>query len=370
MSDYFDQEKLNEEIDEANSKKKMLGLIGGVGQAFINNPTSHELLYGGKLNRYDLSGQMDKAAKNIEDPTERQMKTFQMAKAAKENEELRKKSEEDAILRDPNSQRSKAYKAFAVKRGMQVDDSTSAYDVLQMMDPKRVNEIEAQSKIDSQKRQEDYANQLKLLGIKHGQEKELKTIQDNNELGTQFGLARTKDDAKKIKEAADIKDAFDRKLSEMIALREKHNGGTAFNREDVARGKQLSNELMLAYKDLANLGVMSKSDEGILRSVIPADPLEYNVSGLLNQDPTMHKLKKFQADSQSDFDSRLKTRLQSDSYAKMPKKDKKKYVVDGGSSNPLFSEANASGPVPVRRVRDPQTKKTVTIYSDGSEVEE
>jgi hypothetical protein len=182
-------------------------------------------------------------------------------------------------------------------------------------------------------------------------------------LGTQFGLARTKDDAKKIKEAADIKDNFDRKLAEMIELRKKHDGGTAFNREDVARGKQLSNELMLAYKDLANLGVMSKSDENILRSVIPADPLEYNASGMWGEDPTMHKLKKFQSDSQSDFNTRLKSRLQPSSYANIPQvlseEEKQK------SSNPLFDEAHANEMEEVRFVKGKQSGKVYKVYPDG-----
>ncbi len=137
------------------------------------------------------------------------------------------------------------------------------------------------------------------------------------EINTPYGEARTKDDAKKLKEAHEAKEEFDRKLSEMISLREKHEGGAIFNRDDVGRGKQLSKDLLLAYKDMAKLGVLSKSDENILNTIIPADPLQFNspVASLQGQDPTLHRLKKFKQDAQADFQTRLQTRLRNSSLA-------------------------------------------------------
>src|SRR5690606_37773603 len=109
---------------------------------------------------------------------------------------------------------------------------------------------------------------------------------DLAELQTNYGVALTKDDAKKLKDAGEKKASFDRKLGEMIALREKY-GGDVLNREAVARGKQLSKDLLLAYKDLSKLGVLSQSGEAILNAIIPEDPLNFNLSGLVGQDPTM-----------------------------------------------------------------------------------
>lgn len=130
------------------------------------------------------------------------------------------------------------------------------------------------------------------------------------ELKTPYGVASTADDAKKIKDAGELKANFDRKLSEMIALREEY-GGEALNRDAVGRGKQLSNDLLLLYKDLAKLGVMSQSDENILRSIIPSDPLEYRspLAALQGQDPTMHRMKKFKEDAEADFQTRLANRV-------------------------------------------------------------
>lgn len=123
-----------------------------------------------------------------------------------------------------------------------------------------------------------------------------------------YGFATTLQDAKDVKDAASIKNSFDRKIGEMIDLRTKHHGGSVLDREDVARGKQLSKDVMLAYKDMAKLGVLSVSDQKILDAIIPEDPLNFNASGLTGQDPTMHKLKKLRADTQADFDSKLSLR--------------------------------------------------------------
>lgn len=129
-------------------------------------------------------------------------------------------------------------------------------------------------------------------------------------LQTPFGTANTVDDAKQLKEAFESKKNFDNKIQEMIALRQKHGGGAILNREDVGRGKQLSKDLLLEYKNMAKLGVLSAADEAIINEIIPADPLEYNspLAALQGQDPILHKLKKFKNDSDKDFQTRVSTR--------------------------------------------------------------
>lgn len=124
---------------------------------------------------------------------------------------------------------------------------------------------------------------------------------------TIFGEARTSEDAKKLKDAAELKDTFDRQLNEMISLREKHGGGATMNREDVNRGKQLSKDLLLTYKDLSKLGVLSQSDMSILNQIIPDDPLAYDFQP--GQDSIMSNMQKFKKDTEMDFNSRLKNRL-------------------------------------------------------------
>jgi hypothetical protein len=125
---------------------------------------------------------------------------------------------------------------------------------------------------------------------------------------TPFGEAQTEDDAKKLKDAAEIKDSFDRQLNELIELR-RRKGAEVMDREAVARASALANDLLLKYKDMSKLGVLSKSDERILNAIIPSDPLQWNASSLMGQDPTLTKLVKFREDVEADFKNRLATRL-------------------------------------------------------------
>lgn len=158
------------------------------------------------------------------------------------------------------------------------------------------------------------------------------------DLQTPYGIANNAGDAEKLKSAGELKANFDRKLQEMISLREEF-GGEALNRDAVGRGKQLANDLLLLYKDLAKLGVMSQSDENILRSIIPSDPLEFRspVAALQGQDPTMHRMKKFKADAEADFQTRLANRLRGGGtmYAgKPPATDGKQDVGSSGFGTP------------------------------------
>ena len=120
------------------------------------------------------------------------------------------------------------------------------------------------------------------------------------------GTALTKDDAKQLKKAYATKQDLDKKLADLIALRTEF-GGEVLNREAVARGKQLSRELLLKYKDLAKLGVLSESDLQIVEAIIPEDPLQFDI--IPGQHPTMVKLTKLQEDVNAMFQAEIKARL-------------------------------------------------------------
>jgi len=124
-----------------------------------------------------------------------------------------------------------------------------------------------------------------------------------------FGAARTKEDAKELKDALVQKRKMDSQIQELISLRETY-GGEVVNRNAVARAKQLSKDLLLTYKNLAKLGVLSKADEDIINEIIPGDPLEFTpVASMKGQDPILAKLKGFQRDSDQDFQTKLATRM-------------------------------------------------------------
>lgn len=172
-------------------------------------------------------------------------------------------------------------------------------------------------------------------------------------LKTPFGMANTEDDAKKLKEAYESKKNFDNKINEMIALREKHGGGAILNREDVGRGKQLSKDLLLEYKNMAKLGVLSQSDENIINAIIPEDPLEFSslTAAIQGQDPILHRLKSFKGDSDKDFMTRIQTRTR-----------------DGGAkyAESLPPSKNENQKSIVKTQTNQKTGEKRIVYSDGS----
>lgn len=146
-------------------------------------------------------------------------------------------------------------------------------------------------------------------------------------LKTPYGLANTTDDAKQLKEAHESKLNFDSKLNEMINLRKKY-GTEYFNREAVSRGKQLSKDLLLEYKNMAKLGVLSKSDEDIINAIIPDDPLGHSL-GAPGQDPILSNLTKFKADKDKDFQNRVNTRTREGMEKSNSSKPEMTKVVEG-----------------------------------------
>lgn len=181
-------------------------------------------------------------------------------------------------------------------------------------------------------------------GARAGEHK-LAQDEKDQKLTTPFGMANSEEDAKKLKDAYESKSNFDNKINEMIELRKSHKGGALMDREAVSRGKQLSKDLLLEYKNMAKLGVLSAADEKIINAIIPADPLEYNspVASLQGQDPILNNLQKFKGDSDKDFQTKVSTR------------------VRGGKSAKL-----ANDKVPVQKFVNKKTGATKIVYSDGS----
>lgn len=215
--------------------------------------------------------------------------------------ELKKDSREDDLFKresDTESQESKLADSLAREMGYTGGPITATQ--FKSFSPVMAKKYEiAEKKLDRKEARDERRFQS---GIKLDEK--------NQKLSTPYGLANSEDDAKKLKDAYEQKSNFDSKIKELIKLREDHKGGAIFNREDVGRGQQLSKDLLLAYKDMAKLGVLSVADEKILNAIIPPDPLQFNspMAALQGQDPTLHKLKKFQEDSDKDFNTRVQTR--------------------------------------------------------------
>lgn len=228
-------------------------------------------------------------------------------------------------LSDPNSAESMALKNFAKSKypSLKVDGNTTGAMLYKLI-PFVERSEEAKSRADAMRESRearaeaareaqenrDFIRQQNAES-KAASEAAKKAEKDEQLKIEGFGFAKTAEDAKNLKAGVESKAAFDSKLDELISLRQKHNGGALLNRDDVGRAQQLSKDLLLAYKDMAKLGVLSASDEKILNAIIPSDPLEYNspLAAVQGQDPVLHKMQKFKLDSQKDFDTKLNQRL-------------------------------------------------------------
>jgi hypothetical protein len=127
-------------------------------------------------------------------------------------------------------------------------------------------------------------NQLAIAGMAKNSEHSEKLNKLFVPTLNQYALSEQ--DAKDTKDALTEFGEFEKLVDEMSALREKY-GAEVFNRDAVAAGKALSKQALLKYKNVAGLGVLSKSDEAILDAIIPKDPLEFHLIG----DPTNARLK-------------------------------------------------------------------------------
>jgi len=282
------------------------------------------------------------------------------AQAEKQRQDAKLKIETIANVlggvRDPMS-----YEA-AKSRLLQIPGVTPK-DLPEVYDPNQIAAITNQvltvkDQMDLKNKEREFGMKERELALK-GQENQLKRAelgqQKYLELETPYGLAKTKQDAKTIKDADEEKKNFDMKIEELISLRQKH-GGEVMNREAVARGKQLSKDLLLSYKNMAKLGVLSKSDEDIINAIIPPDPLQFRspLAAAQGQDPILNNLQKFKQDSDADFENKLKNRIRGYSELSGKPSDKTKSF----SSDVLdYAKKNNITPEQAQAIKDQRTGK-------------
>ena len=206
--------------------------------------------------------------------------------------------------------------------GVEVKQDESAEDALKRQAPSllasihRVNVIDPETNVVSvdrvipiEKIDEYFTLKQKAdLAKKEKFEKQFKDKADLNKelLVPGYGLALTRIDAKELKEVIIAKNEVNRILQEMEDLRKEY--GTEFwNRPAVERGQQLSKQLLLQYKNMAKLGVLSKSDEDIINAVIPKDPLGVKLT--TGGDPILSSLQKLRGDFDAKIEDNIRLRL-------------------------------------------------------------
>lgn len=211
-----------------------------------------------------------------------------------------------ARLNDPMSMESRMSRDLAKKMGSpNISDQTTANELKDVLPYS-----EKIYSIDSKRREANSGNlkdQLQMQKYKLEIDEKLnEKDQKSKSLDTEYGRAISPKHADIIREANLTKKQFDRDIGELIALRKKY-GAEMLNTDAVSRAQALSKDLLLSYKNLAKLGVLSKSDEDIVNAIIPSDPLQFNISSLWGQNPTLTVFTKFKEDLDKDFNDTLST---------------------------------------------------------------
>jgi len=325
--------KYNESLDSNNTAN----LFSNLGDVIAGKNVGSNNAYFQKQNEL--------AKENTIGKIEKDKKSF-IEGSQFDNEQKQAKIKQDAF--DPNSNQSISFRNMMEAKFPDVAKSygdswnnVTAGDMDNIFKPLQLKE-----------QMEARKEQARILAGDKRDKAEEKKNEKLQSLTTPLGIANNEDDAKKLKEAYESKKNFDNKINDMIALREKHKGGAILNREDVARGKQLSKDLLLEYKNMAKLGVLSQSDENIINAIIPEDPLQYNsfAAAIQDQDPTLHRLKEFKKDSDKDFATRVQTRTR-----------------DGGAK---YAQSLSSQQELEKKIVKTQTNKKTgekrVVYNDGT----
>ena len=296
----YDQ-KAQEDFDSARSQNRWAQLGSDIGDAIGGQKVGSGDQYFQNLNKQAKENTLGKVEKDRDMYVKNSLDSANMKDASRK-----------MALSDPNSQESNTYRKMIEAKFPDVvkvygddwnkvsaADQESIFRPLQLKEQVEARKEAARLSAGSQKEardQREYDKQVKLKEKMQG-------------LQTPFGLASTADDAKQLKEGYVSKNNFDKKLNELISLREKY-GGEVMNREAVARGEQLSKDLLLEYKNMAKLGVLSQSDESIINAIIPADPLAFRspLAAMQGQDPILSNLKKFKGDSDADYKNQIAAR--------------------------------------------------------------
>jgi len=170
MDTEFDKQKYEEDDRKARRQKDWMHAIGSATDQLLNAQSAAEILLGRNRAPSQVGKAFDSYADSIETESEKRKK---MAEAYLQERGLVKAKEEDALLKrekDPNSMETKALKSLAPRWGIQVTPEMSAYDIKQMIDPKKMMETEAAANV-------KFGKQKQLKEMDFGQQKIIKGME-------------------------------------------------------------------------------------------------------------------------------------------------------------------------------------------------
>lgn len=152
MDEYdLELEDLRDQQESADRKKGYLNVAGSVLKNFSDIPSSYEMLYNKKIARQDPREVMSQAASMIKDPMDQSRKAMEYVAQKRGLNKMKMEDAAVASKKDPNSKQSMALKALAPRWGIAVSPEMSAFDIEQMIDPKKMMETEARSQVDFDK---------------------------------------------------------------------------------------------------------------------------------------------------------------------------------------------------------------------------
>jgi hypothetical protein len=346
--DDLDLEKLKEESERASSNKALLSTVGSALQGFADVPSAYELIKGKSIGaKPNLKAGFDNAAGMIQDPWEKQKKTYEMYKAAKENATL--KEDEEVDSKSANATRAailRKHPAIAPEmlNGLNRRQLVSVYG-----DPSKLAEIEAQAAVTHQ-------NQMDLEDRRQrGEMQKLGATQSFEKQKNEAELAKKNNPQERMKNMpATDKQRYDNALmvlksldSMAGALDGGQNTFSMVGDNDYTAGEMKAAE---AFGRMQSGGAINKDEEKRFIGMLPktTDSKEMQRKKILAQ--------------RDEMVSRLKTlgfTPEEAGYAP-------KQFTYGASKEELQNTAQAGGKVPVKKLFNQQLNKTRITYSDGT----
>lgn len=140
--------EIKQQEADAQKKKAMLGVLGGVFQGISDRPSGYELYTGKTSTRPNMKGIFDAAASGIEDPLTQQQKAFAYIKAKNEATASQADAGYSAAMLKPDSKESMALKQLAPRWGIETTPEMTGAEVQRLIDPKKMMQTEAEAKVD------------------------------------------------------------------------------------------------------------------------------------------------------------------------------------------------------------------------------
>jgi hypothetical protein len=345
----FDPEKLKQESEDANNSKMWLNVANSAANNVLSAPSASEIMLGQK--RAPVNVGLDKVASGIEDPWEKQKKTYEAYKASKDGQAL----EADT---DENSREANAMRALLVSKYKADPEQVSGMNKRQMSElfgnTGKMAEIQQQAEVNFKN---EMAKQKASQGFTAGENEKNRQAEMNKEmLKRSLEQAKKNDPGDKMKAMSGADKArFDNALMVSKALDEMGSaldkGDNTFSLFGDNNYTEAQRKAAEAYGRMQSGGAINKDEEERFLAMLPGvkDSKEMQRKKILSQRDEMM--------------SRLKTLGFTPEEAGYSPKS---FAYGAGKGDQSANSANAGGMAPVKKEYNPKLNKTRITMSDGS----